>query len=70
MQQFVEGVAALVHRFTSHAVTVGSASARWLGAWRDLGFDFYQARWYDHSSAAVRWRAGSRARARSACAAR
>ena len=48
MQDFVREAAALVHRYTSHAVTVGSASARWLQAWRDLGLDFYQVHWYDH----------------------
>ena len=48
MQAFVRDAAALVHRHTGQAVTVGSASARWLDAWRDLGLDFYQAHWYEH----------------------
>ena len=48
MQAFVRDAAALVHRCTRHPVTVGSASAHWLDAWRDLGLDFYQAHWYEH----------------------
>jgi len=48
MQAFVREAAALVHRYTGQAVTVGSASARWLDAWRDVGLDFYQAHWYEH----------------------
>jgi hypothetical protein len=48
MQEFVRDAAALVHRHTGQAVTVGSASARWLEAWRDVGLDFYQAHWYEH----------------------
>jgi hypothetical protein len=48
MQAFVKDVAALVHGCTRQPVTVGSASAHWLDAWRDLGLDFYQAHWYEH----------------------
>jgi hypothetical protein len=48
MKEFVRDAAALVHRHTGQAVTVGSASALWLEAWRDLGLDFYQAHWYEH----------------------
>lgn len=48
MQDFVRDVARLVHQYTSQPVTVGSASAHWLDAWRDLGLDFYQAHWYEH----------------------
>lgn len=48
MQAFVAETAALVHRRTRHAVTVGCAAADWLDAWRDLGLDFYQAHWYEH----------------------
>jgi hypothetical protein len=48
MREFVRDGAALVHQHTRQAVTVGSAAAHWLDAWRDLGLDFYQAHWYDH----------------------
>jgi hypothetical protein len=48
MRAFVRDAAALVHHYTQHAVTVGSASAHWLDAWRDLDLDFYQAHWYAH----------------------
>jgi hypothetical protein len=48
MREFVRDAAALVHRHTGQAATVGSASAHWLAAWRDLGLDFYQAHWYAH----------------------
>ena len=48
MKAFVRDVAGLVHRHTGHDVTVGSASAQWLDAWRDAGLDFYQAHWYEH----------------------
>ena len=48
MKEFVRKAAALVHRHTGQAVTVGSASTQWLEAWRDLGLDFYQAHWYEH----------------------
>jgi hypothetical protein len=48
MRDFVRHAAVLVHHHTQHAVTVGSASARWLDAWRDLNLDFYQAHWYEH----------------------
>jgi hypothetical protein len=51
MQAFVRDAAALVHRHTGQGVTVGSASAHWLDAWRDLGLDFYQAHWYEHLEA-------------------
>lgn len=39
MRAFVEDAVALVHRHTDHAATVGSASARYVGAWRALGLD-------------------------------
>jgi hypothetical protein len=48
MRSFVRDTAALVHRHTRQPVTVGSASARWIDAWRDLGLDFYQVHWYAH----------------------
>jgi hypothetical protein len=48
MQAFVREAATLVHHYTNHAVTLGSASAHWLEAWRHLGLDFYQAHWYEH----------------------
>jgi hypothetical protein len=48
MRAFVRDAAALVHQHTQQAVTVGSAAAHWLDAWRDLGLDFYQAHWYEH----------------------
>lgn len=48
MTEFVRDAAALVHRHTRQAATVGSASARWLDVWRDAGLDFYQAHWYEH----------------------
>lgn len=48
MKAFVRDTAALVRQCTRHPVTVGSASAHWLDAWRDLGLDFYQSHWYAH----------------------
>jgi hypothetical protein len=48
MREFVRDAAALVHLHTRQSATVGSASAHWLDAWRDLGLDFYQAHWYEH----------------------
>jgi hypothetical protein len=48
MRALVGETAALVHRHTGQAVTVGSAACNWLDAWRDLGLDFYQAHWYEH----------------------
>jgi hypothetical protein len=51
MREFVRDAAALVHRHTGQQVTVGSASAHWLEAWRDLDLDFYQAHWYEHLEA-------------------
>jgi hypothetical protein len=48
MRAFVRDTAALVHRYTGHDVTVGSASADWLATWQGLGLDFYQAHWYEH----------------------
>jgi hypothetical protein len=51
MREFVRDAAALVHHHTRHEVTLGSASAHWLDAWRDLGLDFYQAHWYEHLEA-------------------
>jgi hypothetical protein len=46
MQALVRDAAALVHRHTSQAATVGSVSTRFLHAWRELGLDLYQAHWY------------------------
>jgi len=37
----------LIHQRTSHAATVGSASARTLPLVEGLGLDVYQAHWYD-----------------------
>jgi hypothetical protein len=48
MRAFVREAAALVHRHTVQAATVGAASARFLDAWRDLGLDVYQVHWYEH----------------------
>ncbi len=48
MRALVRDTAGFVHRYTRHAVTVGSAASSWLDAWRDLGLDFYQAHWYEH----------------------
>jgi hypothetical protein len=48
MREFMRDAAALVHRHTGQAVTVGSASAQWLEAWRNVGLDFYQVHWYEH----------------------
>ena len=46
MRAFVGDAAALVHRYTAHEVTVGSASTPWLRTWLGLGLDFYQTHWY------------------------
>jgi hypothetical protein len=46
MREFVADAAALVHRYTAHGVTVGSASTAWVRTWRGLGLDFYQTHWY------------------------
>src|SRR3954471_5041073 len=46
MREFVGDAAALVHRYTVHDVTVGSASTAWLRTWLGLGLDFYQTHWY------------------------
>ncbi len=48
MRALVIDTAALVHRLTRHAVTVGSAAAHWLDTWRHLDLDFYQTHWYEH----------------------
>ena len=48
MRQFINDVAGLAHELTPHPVTVGSASARWLGLVEGLDLDFYQVHWYDH----------------------
>jgi hypothetical protein len=47
MRALIRDAAGLVHARTPEPVTVGLASARWLGLVRDLGLDFYQVHWYD-----------------------
>ena len=47
MRDFVRDVVGLIHQRTSHAATVGSASARTLPLVEGLGLDVYQAHWYD-----------------------
>jgi hypothetical protein len=47
MRAFLREAIRLAHAETRHAVTVGSASAAWLGLVRDLGLDLYQTHWYD-----------------------
>ena len=48
MRAFLGEAAERVHTLTSHAVTVGSATARWRGLVSGLGLDYYQFHWYDH----------------------
>ncbi|HMH50074.1 MAG TPA: hypothetical protein VK548_07560 [Candidatus Acidoferrum sp.] len=48
MRHFVSACADLVHRFTDHLVTLGSARRKWLPLWQGLGLDVYQFHWYDH----------------------
>ncbi|HEX6211555.1 MAG TPA: hypothetical protein VF136_12305, partial [Methylomirabilota bacterium] len=47
MRRFLRDAAARVHAGAVQPVTVGSASARWLGLVRGLGLDFYQVHWYE-----------------------
>ena len=47
MRAFIRDVVGVVHHRTSHAATVGSASARTLPLVEGLGLDVYQAHWYD-----------------------
>jgi hypothetical protein len=47
MQAFIRDVVGLIHDETSHAATVGSASASTLGLVEGLGLDVYQVHWYD-----------------------
>jgi hypothetical protein len=47
MRQFIGSAVSLIHQHTSHSATVGSASAHWLDAWRDLDLDLYQTHWYE-----------------------
>jgi hypothetical protein len=47
MRAFIRDIAGAVHRRTSHAATVGSASTRTLPLVEGLGLDVYQAHWYD-----------------------
>jgi len=47
MRAFIRDTVSLIHDRTSHAATVGSASARTLSLVKGLGLDVYQAHWYD-----------------------
>jgi len=47
MQEFVRLCVQEIHQSSTHKVTVGSARARWLPYWRNLGLDVYQFHWYD-----------------------
>ena len=47
MRAFIRDIVGVVHRRTSHAATVGSASTRTLPLVEGLGLDVYQAHWYD-----------------------
>ncbi len=47
MRGFIRDTVDLIHQRTSHAATVGSASARTLPLVEGLGLDVYQAHWYD-----------------------
>jgi hypothetical protein len=51
MQDFVKACTDVVHLYSSHQVTVGSARRKWLQYWKGLGLDFYQFHWYDHFAA-------------------
>ncbi len=61
MQRFISEVAAQARSLTSQALTVGSASARWLSLVEGLDLDFYQVHWYDRidrappTEAVARW---------------
>jgi hypothetical protein len=47
MRDFIGDIVGLIHQRTSHAATVGSASARSLPLVEGLGLDVYQVHWYD-----------------------
>jgi hypothetical protein len=47
LRALITDVVTLAHARTTQPVTVGLASARWLGLVRDLDLDFYQVHWYD-----------------------
>ena len=47
MREFIGEATGLIHRWTSHAATVGSASTRSLPLVEGLGLDVFQAHWYD-----------------------
>jgi len=47
MRAFIRETVSLIHDRTSHAATVGNASARTLSLVEGLGLDVYQAHWYD-----------------------
>jgi hypothetical protein len=47
MRAVIGEIAGFIHVESPHPVTVGSASARWLGLVRNLPLDFYQVHWYD-----------------------
>lgn len=47
MRAFLRDVVMVIHRQTSHAATVGSASTRSLPLVEGLDLDVYQAHWYD-----------------------
>jgi hypothetical protein len=51
MRAFVGETVGLIHRRTSHAATVGCASARTLPLVGGLGLDVYQVHWYDRLEA-------------------
>jgi hypothetical protein len=61
MRAFIAACATLVHRHSTHQVTVGSARQKWLTWWQGLGLDFYQFHWYDHfgNEEAFPWRPAS-----------
>lgn len=47
MQEFARAIAQHIKETSSHLVTLGSASRKWLDLWRDVGLDFYQYHYYD-----------------------
>lgn len=47
MQDFVKTCADLVHTYSAHKVTVGSARRKWLWYWKGLGLDLFQFHWYE-----------------------
>jgi hypothetical protein len=53
MREFLADAVALVHAEARQPVTVGSASAAWLGLVRGIGLDLYMPHWYDGLDA--RW---------------